>query len=89
MLPNKIHLLGYARTTNPNFNEVRTLAEYPQVRSLDTDAPFAYAYRGAMLRPGTVVERSKDYFKADPMRFSSNLTRSNLATLDGWANGRS
>jgi hypothetical protein len=81
---NQIHLLGYARTVS-DFNEIRYLSEAPQVRSMDTDAPFVWTAESRMLGDNTRWERQPNYFELPVDAFESNRLGANIDMLDWWA----
>jgi hypothetical protein len=76
--------LGYARTVS-DFNEIRYLSEAPQVRSMDTDAPFVWTAEGRMLGDNTRWERQPNYFELPVDAFESNRLGANIDMLDWWA----
>jgi hypothetical protein len=83
---NEIHLLGYPRNAdNPDsFNELKTLA--PNVRSIDTSAPFVWAVANATMSNPTPFDRLDDYFGT--IGLDEGLVKANIETLDRWASGR-
>jgi hypothetical protein len=83
-----VHLLGYARNASHAriFNEVALLADH--VRSIDTDAPFVWAYNESRIElDPTPFERPLGYDRM--IDIDDVYIRANIKTLDGWANGRS
>lgn len=86
MTDNQIHLLGFARTQDPNFNETKRMAEIKQVRSMDTEAPFLWTAVNAQLGDGVRRQRGGKYLELEPYLFPRELLNQNIETLDGWAN---
>ena len=81
-----IHFLG----TNPRFlGEVERAADLGDVvRSIDTSAPFNYAWdKRRMTEFSIAVHRPKGYFEKSAERFDRELIVENVDTLIGWANG--
>jgi hypothetical protein len=81
----QVHLLGFSDKWP---TEIQHCNSFPGlVRSLDTIAPFSYAYNGfSMETVGTVdVPRPNNYFSLTPTDFNPALVEHNIATLDKWA----
>ena len=85
--PNPIHLLGYARTQDPNFNETKKIAKLDQVRSMDTDAPFIWTSCGAKLGDGIRHQRTGKYLNLEMTLFPIDLVTTNIDLLDEWSTG--
>jgi hypothetical protein len=81
----QIHLLGFSDEWP---TELQHCASHPGlIRSLDTIAPFSYAYYGYPIEAaGRVsVPRPDNYFSLDLGDFPDNLINLNIKTLDRWA----
>jgi hypothetical protein len=84
---NPFHLLGFSRATPPvKYNEIKAL--WVRVRSMDTDAPFVWAYNSIGMRSDrTPPERPKDYMNLAEEHLHSPRVYDNILALDGWAHG--
>jgi len=81
----QIHLLGFSDEWP---TELQHCATYPGlIRSLDTIAPFSYAYHGYPIEAaGRVsVPRPDNYFKLGLTDFPTMLVAENIQVLDKWA----
>lgn len=90
IVPNPIHLLGYARTQSPIalFNETKVLASNSQVRSMDTDAPFIWTSFGDVMGEAHHQHhRMGKYLNLEPHLFPRELRDKNIDLLDEWATG--
>jgi hypothetical protein len=81
----QIHLLGFSDEWP---TELQHCNSYPGlIRSVDTIAPFSYAYQGLSIDTvGKVsVPRPADYFDLAWDQFDHDLVEHNIRTLDRWA----
>lgn len=85
--PHAIHLLGMTRLWPEEI--MRIAQDIPTVQSIDTSAPFIWAYNGDTLGvPGTGAERPPNYFGLDPRQLDSDIVERNIDIIRGWANGQ-
>lgn len=84
----KFHFLGLNRMW---LNDFATSLRYHRgaVRSIDSSAPFVWAFYGAELRYSRkqVFEVPPDYMIADVNMYNATLVNRNIDTLKVWANG--
>jgi hypothetical protein len=79
--PHPIHLLGMIRGW---MGEVEAAAKIPSIISMDTAAPFVYAYHDKVIGVDPVAERPQNYFEC---RINDlDLVKRNIDTLWSWAN---
>jgi hypothetical protein len=83
----KAHLLGVNRKMPADVREAAKIHR-GYVRSMDTDAPFVWAWYGVELsETPSNAERPTEYFNADPDMYPIDLINKNIRTLREWANG--
>jgi hypothetical protein len=73
-----VHLLG---TSGKNITELRDIKWPQNVRSVDTSAPFNYAYELKYIRKGTDIRRPPGYFHMPFETFSESHVDSNVNWL--------
>lgn len=86
-LDNPIHLLGYSRASATSAaDEIKAL--WNQVRSIDTDAPFVWTWRGLELgHSQQAPERPNDYMDIPTWELDQSRLQYNIYLLDRWAQG--
>lgn len=77
-----IHFLGAA----PSYiREMEVAGLSGLVRSMDTSAPFNYAYEGSLLEMGEVISRPEKYFDQPASMFSRSVVLANVVTALNWS----
>jgi len=71
----RVHLLG---TAPWHITEIRDNVWCENVRSVDTSAPFNYAYANRKIRMGTKISRPRDYFDLPIEAFSEDRLDYNI-----------
>lgn len=84
----KFHFLGLNRQWPRDFS-IAYGYHRGNIRSLDTSAPFIWAYYGAELRSSvaTTMLGIPDYFEVPGPMYDPTLVNRNIRTLKVWANG--